>query len=96
EGVCARYAHDIDEVNRYLKEGAIPVLADEHGELLPALHPDVVVDAIIAKRNVAGTHRKMAPCTIALGPGFALFLIHLLPRRRFAVFSLFLTSRSPA
>ncbi|MBT0520157.1 selenium-dependent molybdenum cofactor biosynthesis protein YqeB [Morganella morganii] len=70
EGVCARYAHDIDEVNRYLKEGTIPVLADEHGELLPALHPDVVVDAIIAKRNVAGTHRKMAPCTIALGPGF--------------------------
>lgn len=46
------------------------MLADEHGELLPALHPDVVVDAIIAKRNVAGTHRKMAPCTIALGPGF--------------------------
>ena len=29
----------------------------------------VVVDAILAKKNL-GTHREMAPLTIALGPGF--------------------------
>ena len=33
------------------------------------LKPDVVVDAILAKKNL-GTTREMAPLTIALGPGF--------------------------
>ncbi|HUW95079.1 MAG TPA: selenium-dependent molybdenum cofactor biosynthesis protein YqeB, partial [Anaerolineae bacterium] len=32
-------------------------------------HPDVVVDAILAKRNV-GTSIKDAPTVVALGPGF--------------------------
>ena len=45
------------------------MLADEHGELLPALRPDVVVDAIIAKRNVAGTTARWLPAPLPR-PGF--------------------------
>lgn len=51
------------------RQGAVPVLVDEKAACLEQLRPDVVVDAIIAKKNL-GTHMDMAPLTIALGPGF--------------------------
>ncbi|NLL37907.1 MAG: EF2563 family selenium-dependent molybdenum hydroxylase system protein [Fretibacterium sp.] len=47
----------------------IGVLIDPDGESLPDLQPDLLVDAIMAKRN-CGTHRDMAPRVLALGPGF--------------------------
>lgn len=50
-------------------KGEIPVLADRDCGCLPELRPDILIDAIIAKRNL-GTNRAMAPVTIALGPGF--------------------------
>lgn len=50
-------------------EGLVPVLVDEKAESVRILHPAVLIDAIIAKRNL-GTSRDMAPLTIALGPGF--------------------------
>lgn len=49
--------------------GFIPIAVDPAGELIEALHPAAVVDAIIAKKN-CGTHLGMAPLVIALGPGF--------------------------
>ena len=49
--------------------GEVPLLVDPHGACIQALAPDVVIDAIIAKRNL-GTNMEMAPLTIALGPGF--------------------------
>ncbi|TNV21951.1 EF2563 family selenium-dependent molybdenum hydroxylase system protein [Buttiauxella sp. B2] len=69
EGVKARHAASVDEVPALLRAGIIPILADEKASLLPMLRPDGVVDAILAKVN-KGTHRGMAPVTIALGPGF--------------------------
>ena len=47
----------------------MPVLVDPEGTCIASLQPKVIVDAILAKRNL-GTNRKMAPLTIALGPGF--------------------------
>ena len=47
-----------------------PILIDPTGACLPQARPAVLVDAIIAKKNL-GTTREMAPLTIALGPGFA-------------------------
>lgn len=47
----------------------IPIVVDPVGELISALHPVAVVDAIIAKKN-CGTYLDMAPLVIALGPGF--------------------------
>ena len=45
------------------------MIADEKLEFLSELSPAVVIDAIIAKRNL-GTRIDMAPLVIALGPGF--------------------------
>ena len=49
--------------------GEVPVVVDPAGQLLKQLHPAVVVDAIMAKRNL-GTCRSDAALVIALGPGF--------------------------
>lgn len=51
------------------KDGKIPVLVDPKGSSITKFHPDIVIDAILAKKNL-GTNRDMAPLTIALGPGF--------------------------
>lgn len=51
------------------KAGEIPVIVDPELEMLPELKPLILVDAIMAKRNV-GTTRNMASFTIGLGPGF--------------------------
>jgi xanthine dehydrogenase accessory factor len=58
-----------DDALKRVGSGAVPVLVDPAGTSLPALRPDVVVDAILAKQNL-GTSRTMAPLTIGLGPGF--------------------------
>lgn len=47
----------------------INVLIDPAGESIPLLEPDILVDAIMAKRNT-GTYKSMAPLVLALGPGF--------------------------
>ena len=47
----------------------IPIVADPKGLSIEAMRPDVVVDAILAKKNL-GMKKDMAPLTIALGPGF--------------------------
>lgn len=47
----------------------VPVLVDPHGETIRQWHPRVVVDAILAKRNL-GTKISHAPIVIGLGPGF--------------------------
>lgn len=50
-------------------ERTVPVWIDPQGESIAELAPDVVVDAIMAKRKT-GTHRAMAPKVVAIGPGF--------------------------
>ena len=50
--------------------GKVPLIVDPDGASITALKPEVVVDAILAKKNL-GTNRSMAPLTIGLGPGFA-------------------------
>ena len=49
--------------------GKVPVMIDPSGAAIQSLKPMVVVDAVLAKRNL-GTRHDMAPLTIALGPGF--------------------------
>jgi xanthine dehydrogenase accessory factor len=69
EGVVAKLVHDVDEVGAVLRAGVIPVLIDPSASCRSALHPDALVDAIVAKRNL-GTKVTDAPLVIALGPGF--------------------------
>ena len=69
EGVTARRADSIQQAEAILFAGEIPVLVDPTAALGLSLHPDVLVDAILAKRNL-GTSQSDAPIVIALGPGF--------------------------
>lgn len=57
------------EMERIWKKDGVPVLVDPVGLSIAALRPAVVVDAILAKKNL-GTTKEMAPLVIALGPGF--------------------------
>ena len=68
EGVSARLV-SIDDIDKAFSEDAIPVIVDPSGESIRTLRPAVLIDAIIAKKNL-GTSRDMAAFTVALGPGF--------------------------
>ena len=75
EGVTAVHIEEAEEdalynaVEKAWARGEIPVLKDPSGNVIETLQPEVVVDAILAKRNL-GTTKEMAPLTIGLGPGF--------------------------
>lgn len=68
EDVSARRC-TAEEAPAVLAMGEIPVLADPSCRCRAVLHPDVLVDAILAKRNL-GTRLTDAPLVIAAGPGF--------------------------
>ena len=57
------------EALRIARSGEVAVLVDPEGRVIEELHHDVVVDAILAKRNL-GTNKGMAPVVIGVGPGF--------------------------
>ena len=69
EGVWAVRIGSAEEAARCRADGYIPLIVDPEGESIALLKPAVVVDAILAKRNL-GTRMDMAPLTIGLGPGF--------------------------
>lgn len=69
EDMTGVLAFDEDEIFSVLEEGKVPVVVDPEGKFIAKWKPEVVVDGILAKRNL-GTHKEMAPLTIALGPGF--------------------------
>lgn len=71
EGVTAERIASANRasVNHVLEEGHVPLLVDPEGSSIPLLKPDIVVDAIIAKKNL-GTAKEMAPLVIGVGPGF--------------------------
>ncbi len=69
EDVCAEFAESATAVSDILARGNIAVLADPEAKCIQELKPAVVVDAILAKRNL-GTKITDAPCVIGVGPGF--------------------------
>lgn len=69
EGITARKAEGRDQVQDLLAAGEIPVLADPEALIRNELPFTVVVDGILAKRNL-GTAIDDAPIVLALGPGF--------------------------
>lgn len=60
---------DSSDIEAVLEAGEVPLLIDPKGESIALLKPDVVVDAIIAKKNL-GTTINMAPLVLGVGPGF--------------------------
>ena len=69
EGLRAVRIEALAQAEEVWNQNAVPVLVDPKGESIAQARPDVLVDAILAKKNL-GTTRDMAPLTIALGPGF--------------------------
>jgi xanthine dehydrogenase accessory factor len=69
EGITAKRVESADQIPDVWKEGKIPVLVDPEAQVKDNLKPDVLVDAILAKKNV-GTQMTDAPLVIGLGPGF--------------------------
>lgn len=69
EGIKAVLTSDLNEIKKAWEDGFIPVVVDNEGSFIQSLKPIAVVDAILAKKNL-GTNKKMAPITVALGPGF--------------------------
>jgi xanthine dehydrogenase accessory factor len=59
----------LEEALAVVAQREIAVIIDPAGAALRQLQPRVVVDAIMAKRNI-GTRRADAPFVVALGPGF--------------------------
>ena len=69
EGITCVCVTSVKEALKEVKPLHPVLLVDPKGESILLLKPEILIDAIIAKKNL-GTTRKMAPLTIALGPGF--------------------------
>ena len=69
EDVTAVLADSPEEAEKLVQEGKIAVLADPECSCLEKVRPDILIDAIIAKKNL-GTRKDDAPIVIGVGPGF--------------------------
>jgi xanthine dehydrogenase accessory factor len=69
EGISAIKVESPSGIKHAWTQNAIPVLVDPAWEAIKLLSPHVVIDAVIAKRNL-GTRITEAPLVIGLGPGF--------------------------
>ena len=69
EGLVGKLVSGREEILRSWENGEAPVIIDPGCAIRKILSPDVVVDAILAKRNT-GTALSDAPLVIGLGPGF--------------------------
>jgi xanthine dehydrogenase accessory factor len=69
EGVRAEQDAQGEGIDDLLARGAVPVVVDPQAAVRARLRPALLVDAIMAKRNL-GTRIGDAPAVVALGPGF--------------------------
>lgn len=69
ENIIARLVLDFAQIPAVLQRDEIPVLIDPRCEVLKFIHFDVVVDSILAKKNLS-TDPTQAPMVIGVGPGF--------------------------
>ena len=69
EGVEGKKIASSDDIHHAWDENKIPVIVDPEWTCIQNVQPHVVIDAIIAKKNL-GTSMSEAPLTIGLGPGF--------------------------
>lgn len=69
EEVCGELAQSAKEAEQIVKNGRIAVIVDEEAKIRENYQPDVIIDAILAKKNL-GTRITDAPFVIGVGPGF--------------------------
>jgi xanthine dehydrogenase accessory factor len=70
EGVMAKLVRDPADLAAVWAHRQIGVIIDPAWKTVADLRPDVVVDAIMAKKNL-GTRKDEAPFVIGVGPGFS-------------------------
>ena len=70
DGVKAVNATSIEDIKLIWNDNNIPVIIDNDLQILNEIKPDILVDAILAKKNL-GTKKDIAPITIGVGPGFS-------------------------
>lgn len=69
ENVKAVMVKDVAEAKIQWQSGQIPLLVDPDARIRESLQPDVIVDAIMAKKN-SSTKISDAPLVLGIGPGF--------------------------
>lgn len=69
EGIEAVLAEDYAAAEEILAQKKVAVMIDEEAKVRTEYQPDVLVDGIMAKRNL-GTRKEDAPLVIGIGPGF--------------------------
>ena len=69
EGVEAVRVSSPEAAYRVWENGGIPLFIDPEAGARKTIQPEVIVDAIMAKRNT-GTDKSHAPVVIGVGPGF--------------------------
>lgn len=69
EDVEAVRVASAEEAHRAWKNGAVPLFVDPQAKVLAAIRPEVLVDAIMAKKNT-GTDKSQARLVVGVGPGF--------------------------
>jgi xanthine dehydrogenase accessory factor len=70
EGVVGRLVRNRADLEDAWARKQIGVMIDPAWKIIGDMRPDVVVDAILAKRNL-GTAKDEAPVVIGVGPGFS-------------------------
>ena len=70
EGLWGQRSDSLEEGRKIEALGRIPVFVDPEANIRKEWEPDVLIDAIIAKKNL-GTSLGDAPLVIGVGPGFS-------------------------
>ena len=69
EGLTAVVVNSYEQIAEVWRKNRIPIIIDPEATIKDTLNPAVLVDAILAKRNL-GTRITDAPLVIGAGPGF--------------------------
>lgn len=69
DNVSCKLCENLDDIYSVLNEKKVALIVDPNGDYIKKIKPKIVIDAILAKKNL-GTNKNMAPLTIGLGPGF--------------------------
>jgi xanthine dehydrogenase accessory factor len=69
EGIIAKLVFSPEQVYEAWAQNKIPIIVDPEAQIKSFIHPHVLIDAIMAKRN-SGTKITDAPLVIGLGPVF--------------------------
>lgn len=70
ENLTAKLSDSKYESLSLIKKGIVPVMIDPDGKYIEQFKPKIIVDGILAKKNI-GTYKDMADIVIGVGPGFS-------------------------